>query len=123
MTQRTIKFRAWNNGEMFYVENKDGGYLDYFPLRSLLGHNNDFIWMQFTGLLDKNGKEIYEGDLITVRLQIYKVIYSHGAFGIQNIRNEVDTTCFHLIDLRVGHGSEIEIIGNIYENPDLITPI
>lgn len=62
MTQRQIKFRAWNCGEMIYTT-------DEFRKEQFLTTAGDILnrfetVMQFTGLLDKNGKEIYEGDVV-----------------------------------------------------------
>lgn len=65
--------------------------------------------MQFTGLLDKNGKEIYEGDII----QVFTRELKEPAYVV-TIRDMMEDKF-----LGVGHG-EGEIIGNIYSNPDLI---
>ena len=109
---RDIKFRAWDNKEMHYTLNEDGGYIDYFPLRSLLNHHNDFVWMQYTGLKDKNGKEIYEGDILNNDNNFkMKVGFDNGAFTIQNVM-----PIRPLMERLNNH----EIIGNIHENPELL---
>ncbi len=104
MNIKLLKFRVWDGNSLIYADaaqrlmNDNGGhpYLAFY-LSQYFKIDINFVIQEYTGFRDKTGKMVYEGDLITVRLQIYKVIYSHGAFGIQNIRNEVDTTCFHLM--------------------------
>jgi uncharacterized phage protein (TIGR01671 family) len=111
--QREIKFRAW-----------DG--IDYmskpFTLQELqfgkIGFTKNVTIMQFTGLYDKNGKEIYEGDIVQTD------DYSKGAFfGInQPVKNivinyeELSTG----IGFRILHKDSAKVIGNIYENPELL---
>lgn len=118
MEQRQIKFRAWDKTKK--------KILYYIPLYSeeafdLLDFTNyiDYEVMQFTGLLDKNGKEIYEGDIVNGidtdtkfggRYENMKVDFYNAEFGIGD-------TMGHL---GLKHLSGIEIIGNIYQNPDLL---
>ncbi len=87
--------------------------------------NKDFELMQYTGLKDKNGKEIYEGDIISWKVEedngykrtqfteVCEVRFDNGnyKFGAN------ETSWWH--DLR-GTEKEVEVIGNIYENPDLL---
>lgn len=87
--------------------------------------------MQFTGLKDKNGKEIYEGDILNINgiftaktiigIPFIKAIveFDNGSF-MANIReNEIDRNVYLWL---VNHGdyNQAEVIGNIYENPELI---
>ena len=112
---REIKFRYWYNGEMI----TDGS-----------SHINGELvggdLMQYTGLKDKKGKEIYEGDILSwlnfYGKEIYRheVIFQNGAFKLkgpnsvfkQMIKN------FPITDLK-----DIEIIGNIYERPELVAKL
>ena len=87
------------------------------------GHRTNYYdLMQYTGLKDKNGKEIYEGDIVEVSKDI-----SAGKYRVQFWDNE---SAFMLIDdlkpksMRLGVwfcSNKIEVIGNIYENPELLT--
>lgn len=72
---------------------------------------------QYTGLHDKNGKEIYKGDIVKIKYRdedIGKVIYEHNGFSI-------DVTNMNKNYGRVSFVNNfIEVIGNIYENPELL---
>lgn len=143
---RTIKFRAWDRIEEKMVEsfglwhlinNYGSEYADSRSEIEKFNYETQFddreeclIIMQFTGLLDKNGKEIYEGDIL-------ESIFENkiGKFGR---RSEVEWSSSYrgggdyddetiiggwIINTDFSHPLEsFEVIGNIYENPDLLTP-
>lgn len=123
---REIKFRAWDNinNEMRYPAKKD-----VFATGPTSG---DFIdkWdtvMQFTGLHDKNGKEIYEGDLV-VNTTVRKTWGQwDGVYGYKDVITEtVEPVVFDAkwaafkLTTR-GEWGRFEVIGNIYEHPHLIS--
>lgn len=106
---REIKFRIWDKKEKymetFELDNDFDCEIDWLDNR---------ILMQFTGLKDKNNKEIYEGDII-IRQR-----WSKGEKGGQYIREVKwrDTNSNHGYGIRAIETTEV--IGNIYENPELI---
>lgn len=87
-----------------------------------------YILMQFTGLYDKNSKEIYEGDIVQTPFGHSSVEFSHGVFGLNHdfLNPEKKTMLgtwgqeHNLRTLDDGYYKEIVVVGNIYENPELI---
>jgi len=111
---REIKFRAWDGYEMRYRWN---GFEDVDPLNlsDLMYPYCNGNLMQFTGLLDKKGKEIYEGDILQNDWNHNKFVVEWGE-GEYPYQSDADSTANKW---NVKYGG-CEIIGNIYENPELI---
>lgn len=133
---RAIRFRAWHEGQgrMFSAEEMAADQLTLLPtgrfinvsgvstrLSQIIG---DMIPLQFTGLHDKNGKEIYEGDILSSE---YKSIGSKRdchpvtwGSGRWNVDHSVNDCCKPWRGDLNGHHASEEVIGNIYENPELV---
>lgn len=113
---KTIKYRAWDkfNSCYWYSENYEilGEY--FIKMQFLIDGENTLIYEQFTGLKDKNGKEVYEGDIINLEDVICPVTWDDGGFQMITSKNQGKSA---LIQDRVRH---FEVIGNIHENPELI---
>lgn len=117
-----IKFRMWykSKNEMLDVEMIDFKNKHYYMenydkwLRSYL-YEDEIELMQYTCLKDKNGKEIYEGDIVrTFKGDMCIVEYNYNGFGLKVIDK---SKCYGWVDFI---GYKIEVIGNIYENTDLL---
>lgn len=122
MSQRPIKFRVWN--KLYNMWDNTFHLLQNGNLWSNWGGSfkpdEDFWVTQFTGLYDKNGKEIWEGDIVNV--------YNH-AYDISEtftISWEADWASYNFENKKSGGRMDVsvaqdsEIIGNIFENPELI---
>jgi uncharacterized phage protein (TIGR01671 family) len=134
---REIRFRFWDacrnkmltraNEVMPLLENQTCGGYDYSQEGS--------AFEQFTGLHDKNGKEIFEGDILRVGTfreevdgeeswwmddSVHRVEW-YGAkdYPAFDLRPSIDTDCNGLAYIAVGE-QQAEVIGNIHENPELL---
>ena len=138
---REIKFRAWHRKfkEWHYytlltlvsTESKEQiANSKYFYVK-FLDYENKFLdyenWCEYTGLKDKNGKEIYEGDIVQDRdNEIYRVLwggqFNYAGFGIERKRkkHEYGSRPMTWDVLNKTWEKDIQIIGNIYENPELL---
>lgn len=130
---RDIKFRIYDTDEkqMFYQEDID--YIDFFTgivfIREedgydyLIDSRSDGKLMQYTGLKDKNGKEIYERDILSIKIYSGDKVIVEGKTVV-----EFKNGCFGVIwghdkaflSLNSFFKAKFEVIGNIYENPELL---
>ena len=129
---REIKFRAFDGDkkEMIlpeYAEREDFHILadgqivethEYGYERHELTSKrpNSWVLMQYTGLKDKNGKEIYEGDIVKTTTSIYEIKRGIGGMFLQETCIDGDEYLFRQLETEI-----CEVIGNIYENPELLT--
>lgn len=144
------RFRAWlkKDKEMIEVDEIHfyNGEFDFIgDAITWMCKSNDCVLMQSTGLTDKNGKEIFEGDILkfndTWSDYCYEGYVDGEITGVNYVEIEKETTCFGFGKTRIPESSlfdlmnnehlafkelitdtsfEFEIIGNIYENPELL---
>lgn len=128
---REILFRGkeknsgeWIYGDLRHISDGHGGYI-LCIVDNTNGRNNDVTGVevlpetvgQYTGLTDKNGKRIFEGDIVSLVKHdslIYKVVYVPCRYELVNSKG---VNCFVL---DIYKSENIEVIGNIYDNPELL---
>jgi uncharacterized phage protein (TIGR01671 family) len=121
--KREIKFRAWCwDGSMKYdIDIMIGKYGHYLP--EDFKKDEDIPIMQYIGMKDKNGKEIYEGDIVNINDDIMAVMTicewheEACAFVFNNFRYE---KLFKYQIINKSLNMTCEVIGNIFENPKLL---
>jgi hypothetical protein len=109
---RTIKFRAWDKNNLRMLEHEQ--LLKSSPYYQSPFTRDDIELMQFTGLLDKNGREIYEGDIIKHPVcELGRVIFFQPYAGFfveaRGLLYNLNTS------------GDYEVIGNQFENPELLS--
>ena len=119
---RELNFRSWNLETKFMYNNIEDGVIaknqkGEFVLCISFGaicRDANSIVMQFTGLKDKNSKEIYEGDICKHNNDIAVIVFWEGAFIFNKHYTHYNSlTNFACI-------RTFEVIGNIYETPELL---
>lgn len=119
-----LRFRAWDK------ETKTmNGMAEIYRNRNqeieLRPRDEDIILMQSTGLKDKNGKEIFEGDVIDIEVNdtetpINARVFQNSKIGVLMFHVFEDNEDVPMVELLEGNSVAFEIIGNIYENPELL---
>ena len=133
MNRREIKFKVWckeneefiqfnkmgfwEDGSLWYAQGIDENEKETDP--PYFENQNDWELVQYTGVKDKNGVEIYDGSIVRFTVDEYntreyveEVVYSDGAFWCGN---------WLLFDAKM-NDDDLEVLGNIYEDKKLFEP-
>lgn len=135
---RPIKFRAWDKNDRRFLSEDDNvpNFLNLVPCQSTgqfipmymeiaesYIYDTDIILMQYTGLKDRSGKEIYEGDIVRLKtgaVGFYEYSEPHLAFAVRLKEPDYSGDGFIISKLDGWYNFDVEVIGNIYENPELL---
>lgn len=138
---RKLKFRIWDKKYSEYIEEKAHRDFTIYSLPMIPNeYQSDIVIEQYTGLKDRNGKEIYEGDIVAsltksiegVNPSFYSYLKGVVKYCEEDTRYYIDGSCersdreiLEKVDLTdvdnfVGNYYELEVIGNVHENPELL---
>ncbi len=143
--KRPIKFRIWSNEKSHYVitpegmkECPNGTYVSASrielngqgELYDIYGKDDELVYEQFVGMHDRDGTEIWEGDVVTLWLATYpfgsgrfEVDFQHGCFGLRTIKHDgVSQVCIFggWKSLESFGSSVLQVLGNVHEHPCLL---
>jgi len=113
---RELKFRFWDTTDKRFIDDpfiSKSGLVGYFT-GTTIDWIDDIIVQQYTGVKDKNGKDIYEGDILNNPDDVPEEIYI--------VKWNIETGAFqYYVDYNMGENIDsLQVIGNIFENPDLL---
>lgn len=125
---RQLKFRILYDDSIFIIDEESdftiefgnkGAIVNIFCSDGLIDKWKPEAVMQFTGLLDKEGVEIYEGDIVSDHVGTGVIKYAEKYAGFRVSYGDGTAKWFYDYNLK-GERESIEVIGNIYNNPELL---
>lgn len=122
---RPIEFRAWDKKQENYNEWHGVNDTENIELNELIDlyQKREFVLEQFTGLLDKNGTKIFEGDIVEKSYPESRPQRRSFVFAVEYkelFDNEMGFSLGIGFDLHGEDSQELEVIGNIHQNPELL---
>lgn len=131
MDEDRLQFRAWNSGKMIYFDKGYVGFMTtdedttkaglFFPMMNKKFYMGSMLVMQYTGSKDKHGTRVFDGDILQRGMEYIGVVKWDDDGWVVSIPEHLQIDMFTGFKLNSFLQEETVIIGNIHENPELLT--
>ena len=118
--QDRFKFRAWDNQERYYIPDEETNFCHGMMEYWLDKEDCPLVFEQCTGMKDKNGKLIYEGDIVNCSFSGKANTVETFAKKVFQGKHIVEFCEYYFAPFNCVNASDVEVIGNIHKNPELL---